>query len=68
MKKYKYIGTEEQLVERGFKCDEYPFYWRGYVGFTVVIDVKDRNIDISNDVDDIQDLIDANLVEELEND
>lgn len=55
--------TDEMLKAVGFECGEYPYYSRGWVGFTVLIDVETRDIDISNNIDDIEDLIDLDYVE-----
>ena len=61
--KLKDFVTDEMLVECGFSCNEHPYYFRGMVGFTVLIDVETKEIDISNNVDDIQDLIEKGYVE-----
>lgn len=77
MKKYKYIGTEEQLVEAGFtKDDNKKVYFRLIKGFwSIIIDpatkeivcyqwVMTGNIRDCNE-DEVQDLINKGLVEIL---
>ena len=82
MKRYKYIGTEEQLVERGYGISKYGYASKRTYHEEVFINIgghepkeqygeknEIKNMDIRVDMLDtklIQDLIDAGLVEVVE--
>lgn len=61
--KLKDFVTKEDLESVGFKYIN-DAYWRGFVGFTVMIDFYDKEI-IYDIEDDIQDLIEKGWVEEV---
>ncbi len=64
MYKLKDHVTDEMLKNVGFEFED-GVYWRGFVGLTVMIDLDTKDIDISNNEDDIQDLIEKGWVEEV---
>jgi len=67
MKKYKYIGTEKQLIEYGFKLvldNEIKAIKPTERNSNVFVD--NNNKVMSWRKEDVQDLIDAGLVEEID--